>query len=1366
MKNRIAITTIALLIGSTAVQAATRTWDGSYSKYWDNSANWVENQIPADGDTLIFPDDASTLTRDSFNAISGLSLNSIKVLGEGYHLSGYNVGLSDSLWISNSVSGTIVSLGLVLNAPVTIYMHANTLLCGANDIDLNGYDLNIGGPGNISVTGLDSSITGVGSVNKFGSGTVTLDGSTENTYSGSTTVEEGTLVLSKYYGNAVPHSLVVGGNDTGDPKAAVQMDEDARQIVSDLTINKTGALDMNGHTNAIANLNLNGGADVHTAASYEMLTISGNVTVSESISIISGYINIPEGSHDFDILYTGMVPPPGASCYLTANVTGDGRLVKTGPGCMLISGSNDYAGTTSVEEGTVLLESDTALGSAAAGTTVNAGSRMYLSEDSQGSSMQVVGERLSLGGDLYSYGISNVWTGTITLTDDAAFYVTPGDYLNLTGVIRGTGGMAKGGTGTLILSGTTANSYTGDTIVNNGTLLLGKTTTPYYAIPYGSLTIGDGSGTAGSALVRELRNYPLGSIPITVNADGLLDLNGFDDTVGNSLTLNGGGDVQTGTGTMTLSANSQITVAASYTASTISGNINVGTGECACDIAVSTSLLVPAAVSGSANITKTGEGYLFLSSANSFTGSMTLEESYLAINDPLALGADTAGTFVNSLAYLTIYGSTDVGNEPLTMNSSIAFGALHNGGGTNSWAGPVTLLQDTTIDVYDGVHAMEISGVIGGSGGITKIGDGTLILSGSSDNTYAGTTTVEEGTLVLDKSSGINAIPQSLVIGGNETGDPVAAVRLDEAWQLDRVDVTINKSGTFDVNGYQDYMDDLNLNDSADIDTGSAALFIGGDVTVDGGISTIDGRVYLTAGDHDFNILSSGFTIWPGAHCYLDAEVVGSGALIKTGPGRMRISGSNSYTGTTTVEEGNIMLESDTALGTTDGGTTVYSSSGIYLSVFTQSSSKNIVGETLSLGGGLYSYGVADLWNAQVTLKDDVEIRGVASGKSLELSGAIGGSGGLAKTGDGTLILSGSTANTYSGDTYVNGGTLLLNKTVGNATIVGDLYIGDGVGGADADVVRLAGGAEIDYVKVVIGKSGLLDLNDSVEYIGSLAGNGHVVLGSGIIGTGYDNSSTTFSGLIEGTGGLRKNGSGIFTLTGNNSYSGDTEIYNGTLRVNGSQSGSDVLISAGATLDGIGTVGAVESDGTVAPGASAGELGCANAMLQSGSTLELELNGYLPVNYDQLDVNGTATLNNPNLNIVWGFVPAAGDSFTVLNNDGGDAVVGTFNGLAEGATMTAGNVKLQISYVGNTGNDVVLAATEVTELEPLAITSIDTSGGDVDLEWVGGVPFYVVEKKTALTNSTWTAITAASRDMAGSVPVDTTNGFYRVTGGN
>src|SRR5207244_8340671 len=117
------------------------------------------------------------------------------------------------------------------------------------------------------------------------------------------------------------------------------------------------------------------------------------------------------------------------------------------------------------------------------------------------------------------------------------------------------------------------------------------------------------------------------------------------------------------------------------------------------------------------------------------------------------------------------------------------------------------------------------------------------------------------------------------------------------------------------------------------------------------------------------------------------------------------------------------------------------------------------------------------------------------------LSGQISGTGDVTKIGPGTLIYSGAVGNTYSGSTFMNEGTLQLSKTVTDGGIPHDLFVGDGVGPALSDVVRVTGNAQIATVSdVTITNTGLLDLNEISEGIGTLSCVGRVDLGS--LGTG------------------------------------------------------------------------------------------------------------------------------------------------------------------------------------------------------------------------------------------------------------------------
>jgi hypothetical protein len=124
----------------------------------------------------------------------------------------------------------------------------------------------------------------------------------------------------------------------------------------------------------------------------------------------------------------------------------------------------------------------------------------------------------------------------------------------------------------------------------------------------------------------------------------------------------------------------------------------------------------------------------------------------------------------------------------------------------------------------------------------------------------------------------------------------------------------------------------------------------------------------------------------------------------------------------------------------------------------------------------------------------------------------------------------------------------------------------------------------------------------------------------------------------------------------------------------------------------------VQSGGEVAPGLSPGCLSTGNLTYNSGSTYTVEIDGATAcTQYDQTQVTGTVTLGDATLDIqkLSTYTPADATLFTIITNDGADAVVGTFNGLAEGAKTTVDGVEYTVSYTGGDGNDVVLSATAI-----------------------------------------------------------------------
>jgi autotransporter-associated beta strand protein len=149
------------------------------------------------------------------------------------------------------------------------------------------------------------------------------------------------------------------------------------------------------------------------------------------------------------------------------------------------------------------------------------------------------------------------------------------------------------------------------------------------------------------------------------------------------------------------------------------------------------------------------------------------------------------------------------------------------------------------------------------------------------------------------------------------------------------------------------------------------------------------------------------------------------------------------------------------------------------------------------------------------------------------------GSGPLTKSGAGTLKLSG--ANSYTGSTAINGGTVFLNS---------------GSRLPDFTVVSLPGATST------------LDLNGTSQHIGSLDGSGTIKLGAGTLGV-TQNVDGTFSGTIMDGGNLTKDGPATLTLTGPSSYTGITTVDAGILSVasSGALGTSNVTVTSGATLN-------------------------------------------------------------------------------------------------------------------------------------------------------------------------------------------------------
>lgn len=232
-------------------------------------------------------------------------------------------------------------------------------------------------------------------------------------------------------------------------------------------------------------------------------------------------------------------------------------------------------------------------------------------------------------------------------------------------------------------------------------------------------------------------------------------------------------------------------------------------------------------------------------------------------------------------------------------------------------------------------------------------------------------------------------------------------------------------------------------------------------------------------------------------------------------------------------------------------------------------------------------------------------------------------------------------------------------------------------------------------------------IGGDISFTGPLSGNHIIVPAPAEDGTVIINTAQNSSYMPNGT---YKTVSGTITDSSSQSVVVSPGV---TLVINGSR--GNAVVAPGSTLKGTGTVGKlrVVSSGRLAPGTSPGCLNSGDLNLVSGANFDAELAGNTACSlYDQLRVTGSVSLGGASLNLslLNGYKPLGGTSFKIIDNDGTDAVSGTFAGLAEGDTLVVGTTTFKISYIGGDGNDVVLT-TPVVPAAPA--TGISGMGANV-----------------------------------------------------
>ncbi|RLS24872.1 MAG: hypothetical protein DWH70_06380, partial [Planctomycetota bacterium] len=459
--------------------------------------------------------------------------------------------------------------------------------------------------------------------------------------------------------------------------------------------------------------------------------------------------------------------------------------------------------------------------------------------------------------------------------------------------------------------------------------------------------------------------------------------------------------------------------------------------------------------------------------------------------------------------------------------------------------------------------------------------------------------------------------------------------------------------------------------------------------------------------------------------------------LEKRGSMTVGISANNSstFTGSWLVSNGDLQVMNNNALGAATSVSVTQLSPVLPAlsgagSIQVTGSGLNISNNVTIQGTGFNGFGALqsigqNTWSGNITVAGTTSL-GAGAGSELIVGGQITQTAGipansqLIKIGAGNVVVS-KAQTSLNLPVSVQEGTLLV-QSPGNLGIgTNQVTVSTSVP-VNSATLALDGGITISNRTLNLDGTGVAGAGALRSISGNNTWGGNVNLAGTmqLAYVGVDTGTLTLSGKINGgSSTLQKTGAGTLIISGSGNNQGSTVVGAGTVYQIG-QDNVPVFVNTSGTLQGSGRIGVLNmtagQNGTVTPGtqtSSVAVLTTSGISAQSSVgvfSFDLNTSGTVAgTAYDQIAVNGNVNLSGrPVLDVNLNFAPTARDTiYTIINNDGSDPVVGTFNGQAEGSLITVNSVSYRVSYVGGTGNDVTLTCVGVLTTNILTSSDVD-----------------------------------------------------------